>query len=93
MFPLVPGALAPSDSNILGSDHSSNVENVGADRCSPPLEESLHANNAEKAKEVVVSKRHITLISTAPTKYAVGYGSVELIADPAWTRLSIRVTC
>ena len=46
-----------------------------------------------KLKEVVVSKQHITRISTTPTKYAVGYGSAELMADPTWTRLSVRVTC
>ena len=35
-----------------------------------------------KLKEVVVSKQHIARISMAPTKYAVGYGSAELMADP-----------
>ena len=75
------------------SGHSSNVEDVEEDQRSPPPEESLRANNVEKAKEVVVSKQHIVRISTTPTKYAVGYGSAELMADPTWTRLSVRVTC
>ena len=46
-----------------------------------------------KLKEVVVSKQHIARISTAPTKYAVGYGSAKLMADLIWTRLSVQVTC
>ena len=50
------------------SDHSSNIEDVGEDHRSPPLEGSLRANIAEKAKEVVVSKKHIACITTAPTK-------------------------
>ena len=35
-----------------------------------------------KLKKSWISKRQITRISTAPTKYAVGYGSAELMADP-----------
>ena len=46
-----------------------------------------------KLKKSWISKQHIVRISTAPTKYAVGYGSAELMADPTWTRLSVRVTC
>ena len=34
-----------------------------------------------KLKKSWISKRQITRISTAPTKYAVGYGSAELMAD------------
>ena len=39
--------------NIEGSDRFSNVEDVGEDQRSLPLEELLCANNAEKAKEIV----------------------------------------
>ena len=46
-----------------------------------------------KLKKLWISKQQITRISTAPTKYAIGYGSAELMADPTWTRLSVRVTC
>ena len=35
-----------------------------------------------KLKKSWISKRQITRISTAPTKYAVGYGSAELMAEP-----------
>ena len=38
-----------------------------------------------KLKKSWISKRQITRISTAPTKYAVGYGSAELMAEPTWT--------
>ena len=39
--------------SIEENDRSSNVEDVGGDQRSLPPEESLHANNAGKAKEVV----------------------------------------
>ena len=35
-----------------------------------------------KLKKSWISKRQTTRISTAPTKYAVGYGSAELMAEP-----------
>ena len=38
-----------------------------------------------KLKKSWISKRQITRISTTPTKYAVGYGSAELMADPTCT--------
>ena len=58
-----------------------------------PWQDRSMPTSLRKLKEVVVSKQHITSISTAPTKYAVGYGSAELVADPIWTRLLVQVTC
>ena len=58
-----------------------------------PREDRSVPTTLRKLKKSWISKRQITRMSTAPTKYAVGYGSAELMADPTWTRLSVLVTC
>ena len=58
----------------------------------PPKNRSM-PTTLGKLKKSWISELQIIRISTAPTKYAVGYGSAELMADPTWIRLSVRVTC
>ena len=47
-----------------------------------PWKDRSMPTTLRKLKKSWISKQHIVRISTAPTKYAVGYGSAELMADP-----------